>query len=63
MRRAEAEERIAAQMPLERKKAMADDLIDASGTIDATRRQVTALVRRLRVLAGQDAAASDGKSA
>ena len=63
MRRAEAEERIAAQMPLERKKAMADDLIDASGTIDATRRQVTALVRRLRVLAGQDAAAADGKSA
>lgn len=51
MKRAEAEQRIAAQMPLDRKKAMADDLIDASGTLDTTRRQVTALVERLKQIA------------
>jgi dephospho-CoA kinase len=51
MTRAEAEQRIAAQMPLDRKKSMADDLIDASGTLDATRRHVTALVARLKSLA------------
>jgi dephospho-CoA kinase len=51
MTRAEAEQRIAAQMPLDRKKAMADDLVDASGTLDATRRQVSALVNRLKLIA------------
>jgi dephospho-CoA kinase len=62
MTRAEAEQRIAAQMPLDRKKAMADDLIDASGTLDATRRQVTALVNRLKLLAAQPGAADERKS-
>jgi dephospho-CoA kinase len=51
MTRAEAEQRIAAQMPLDRKKSMADDLVDASGTLDATRRQVSALVNRLKQIA------------
>jgi dephospho-CoA kinase len=59
MTRAEADRRIAAQMPLDRKKAMADDLIDASGTLDATRRQVSALVARLKRLAGESAAAGE----
>jgi len=62
MTRAEAEQRIAAQMPLDRKKAMADDLIDASGTLDATRRQVSALVNRLKLLAAQAGAADERKS-
>jgi dephospho-CoA kinase len=60
MTRAEAEQRIAAQMPLDRKKSMADDLIDASGTLDATRRHVTALVARLKSLAA--GAAGERKS-
>jgi dephospho-CoA kinase len=59
MTRAEADARIAAQMPLDRKKAMADDLIDASGTLDATRRQVSALVARLKRLAGEAAPAGE----
>jgi dephospho-CoA kinase len=46
-------------MPLDRKKAMADDLIDASGTLDATRRQVSALVARLKRLAGEAAPAGE----
>ncbi|MGB6198020.1 MAG: dephospho-CoA kinase [Candidatus Acidiferrales bacterium] len=63
MTRAEAEQRIAAQMPLDRKKAMADDLVDASGTLDATRRQVTALVNRLKLVASQGiSAAGERKS-
>jgi dephospho-CoA kinase len=63
MTRAEADHRIAAQMPLDRKKAMADDLIDASGTLDATRRQVSALVARLKRLAAEGTAAAEERIA
>jgi dephospho-CoA kinase len=63
MTRAEADHRIAAQMPLDRKKAMADDLIDASGTLDATRRQVSALVARLKRLAAEGTAPAEERIA
>jgi dephospho-CoA kinase len=42
----EARQRIAAQMPLDEKRALADHAIDNSGSLDATRRQVEALYRR-----------------
>jgi dephospho-CoA kinase len=46
--RAQAESRIAAQMDLKEKRKLADDEIDNSGTLDGTRRQVAALVARLK---------------
>jgi dephospho-CoA kinase len=46
------EQRIAAQMPLDEKRRLADDQIDCSGTLEATRQQVEKLVHRLRQLAG-----------
>lgn len=45
------EQRIAAQMPLEEKRRLADDQIDCSGTLEETRGQVEELVRRLKQLA------------
>jgi dephospho-CoA kinase len=45
--------RIRAQMPLDEKRALADRVIDNSGTPEETRRQVEALYREL---AGEDAA-------
>jgi dephospho-CoA kinase len=42
----EARQRIAAQIPLDEKRALADHVIDNSGSLDATRRQVEALYRR-----------------
>lgn len=44
---AEAERRIAAQLPIDEKRAMADHIIDNSGTREETRAQVAALVSRL----------------
>jgi dephospho-CoA kinase len=44
---AEAERRIASQLPIDQKKEMADHVIDNSGTIEETREQVLALVRSL----------------
>jgi dephospho-CoA kinase len=46
--RREAEQRIAAQMPLDQKRTYADTVIDNSGTPDNTRRQVEAIYRRYR---------------
>lgn len=51
MQPADAERRIAAQMPLEEKRRLATDEIDNSGTLAATRQQVAALVARLKSLA------------
>lgn len=48
---ADLERRIAAQMPLEEKRRLASDEIDTSGTLEETRRQVEALVARLKQLA------------
>jgi dephospho-CoA kinase len=50
MQRDDAQRRIAAQLSLDEKRRMADDVIDCSGTIEETQRQVTALVGRLREL-------------
>ena len=46
MNRAEAERRIAAQMDIEAKKQLADDLIDNSGPLEKTRSQVRQLVKK-----------------
>lgn len=45
--RAEAERRIAAQLPLDKKRALADHVIDNSGTVEETERQVRELYVRL----------------
>ena len=45
------DQRIAAQMPLETKRKLADFEIDCSGTVEETRRQVEAIVAQLRQLA------------
>ena len=45
--REEAQKRIDAQMPLAAKRALADYVIDSSGTIENTRRQIDALIRTL----------------
>jgi dephospho-CoA kinase len=47
----QARQRMAAQMSLEEKRKLADDEIDCSGTMDHTRRQVMALVGRLKQMA------------
>ncbi len=45
--RDEAERRVASQMPLDEKRALADHVIDNSGTLEETERQVGALYDRL----------------
>jgi dephospho-CoA kinase len=45
--RGEAERRVAAQLPIDEKKAMATHVIDNSGTLEQTREQVEALYRQL----------------
>ncbi|HEX8196588.1 MAG TPA: dephospho-CoA kinase [Pyrinomonadaceae bacterium] len=49
--RAEAEQRIAAQMPQEEKKRYADFLIDSSDGFDETKRQVQDVFKKLAALA------------
>jgi dephospho-CoA kinase len=49
--REQAEARIAAQMPMYKKREMADDLIDCSRSLQETQQQVHALVDSLRQLA------------
>lgn len=44
----EAEERITAQMPLERKIQRADRVIDNSGSLDSTRKQVAQFINALK---------------
>ncbi len=48
--REEAEQRIAAQMPVEEKRRRADYVIDCSGALDHTRQQVEALFPELQQL-------------
>ena len=50
----EIEQRLAAQMPAEEKRRMADEVINCSGDIGETRRQVTALVARLNAEAAAE---------
>jgi dephospho-CoA kinase len=45
------EQRIEAQMPIDEKRQVADDVIDASGTIEETEAQVKALAAKLAQLA------------
>jgi dephospho-CoA kinase len=47
----QAQRRIAAQLSLAEKRKLADDEIDCSGTVEETRRQVAALVEKLKRLA------------
>jgi dephospho-CoA kinase len=51
--RAEAEARIAAQMPMDVKRGRADFVIDCSGTLEETRRQVKTIYGQLRQLAAK----------
>jgi len=44
----QARQRIAAQMPIEEKRRMADEVIDCSGSLEHTREQVIALVDKLK---------------
>jgi dephospho-CoA kinase len=44
----QARQRIAAQMPIEEKRRMADEVIDCSGSLEHTREQVVALVEKLK---------------
>jgi len=46
----QARQRIAAQMPLEEKRRMADEVIDCSGTLEHTKEQTVALYARLKKL-------------
>ena len=50
----ESEQRIAAQLPAEEKRRMADDVIDCSGSLEETRRQVAALVAQLNAEAAEE---------
>ena len=47
----QARRRIASQMSLDEKRKLADDEIDCSGTMDHTRKQVIAVVERLKQIA------------
>ena len=44
----QARQRIAAQMPLEEKRRVADEVIDCSGSLDQTREQTVALYAKLK---------------
>jgi dephospho-CoA kinase len=44
----QARQRIAAQMPIEEKRRMADEVIDCAGSLEHTREQVVALVAKLK---------------
>jgi dephospho-CoA kinase len=44
----EAKARIAAQMPMEEKRRLADETIDCSGSIEETRRQLHAAIAKLK---------------
>jgi len=43
-----AQRRIAAQMPVNEKKRLADEVIDCSGTLAETERQVVAVIEKLK---------------
>jgi dephospho-CoA kinase len=59
--RAEAERRVAAQMPIEEKRALADHVIDNSGSLADTERQVDALWRALVEAAPEEPARSPAR--
>ena len=49
LRADQAQQRIAAQMPVEEKRRMADDVIDCSGSFEETERQAAKLVEKLKL--------------
>jgi dephospho-CoA kinase len=49
----QAQQRIAAQMPLEEKRRMADEVIDCSGSLEHTREQTVALYAKLKEMEAQ----------
>ncbi len=51
--REQAQARIAAQMPIDEKRRLADDVIDCSISIDETLRQTAALLEKLKTLAAR----------
>jgi len=44
----EAQRRVAAQMPISEKKRLADEVIDCSGPLEDTERQVAQLIEKLK---------------
>jgi dephospho-CoA kinase len=48
----QAQRRSAAQMPMDEKRRLADDVIDCSGSLEETERQVEALLAKLELQAG-----------
>jgi dephospho-CoA kinase len=59
----QARQRIAAQMPVEEKRKMADEVIDCSGTLEHTREQVVELVAKLKLMeAERDHPSREGRS-
>jgi dephospho-CoA kinase len=58
----QARQRIAAQMPIEEKKAYADYLIDNRGTLEETKRQVEQVYAQLRQLAEESVQCSGRRS-
>ncbi|MGB0034003.1 MAG: dephospho-CoA kinase, partial [Candidatus Acidiferrales bacterium] len=54
----QAEQRIAAQMPVDQKRALANEVIDCSGSFEVTERQVEQLVTKLK----QQSASGGNKS-
>ena len=55
MSREQAEQRIAAQIPLEEKRKLAHDEIDCSGSLDQTTKQALTLVKQLKQMAAAPA--------
>jgi dephospho-CoA kinase len=49
----EAKQRIAAQMPADQKRALADEVIDCSGSIEETGRQVDAVLAKFQKVAAE----------
>lgn len=47
----QAEQRIAAQLPIDQKRRMADEVIDCSGAVDTAERQVESVLEKLKQLA------------
>jgi dephospho-CoA kinase len=47
----DAERRIAAQMPIDEKRRLADDVIDCSGAVEETRRQVDQMIEKWKQMA------------
>jgi dephospho-CoA kinase len=50
---ADAQTRIASQMPIDEKRRLADEVIDCSGSIEATEREVDVLLEKLKQLAAR----------